>query len=300
MSKKILYILMILAMIGWGETWISAKILGSYLGAEELIFWRFFFTTIGMVPIISYLKISLKISLRNLGLAIGCAIILALYNRFFFLGTFYGFASFGAVMVTTLVPIITFVFVSILSNKYFNSKEIVGLIFGAIGVLIILKIWQFNLGFILSQSNLYFLIATVLWPLLTLVSAKQGGISPLAFSFYMFLFTSVIDLLFLKFELTNIAHFDIIFWSNLLLLSLYGTTFATTIYFIAVTQLGSKKASSFFFLVPSSAIVFAYLFLNETIEISLILGGLFTIASVYMLNAEKKIIKQQADEIMST
>jgi drug/metabolite transporter (DMT)-like permease len=100
----------------------------------------------------------------------------------------------------------------------------------------------------------------------------------------MFSFTSIIDLIFIDFNITNIIYLDFKFWSNLLLLSLYGTTFATTIYFIAVTKLGSKLASSFFFLVPSSSIIFAIIFLDEKIELSLIIGGLLTVVSVYILN----------------
>jgi len=36
MSKTTLYILMVLAMVAWGETWISAKILSRYINAKEL------------------------------------------------------------------------------------------------------------------------------------------------------------------------------------------------------------------------------------------------------------------------
>ncbi len=282
-----LYILMFFAMIGWGETWISAKILGRYLDAQELIFWRFFFTSLGLLPILIYLKISFKITKWNLFLAIISAILLALYNNFFFLGTKYGLASFGGVVVTTMIPIVTFVLVSILSKKVFQMKEWIGLFLGATGVLVILKIWQFDLNAIFTNANLYFLIATILWPLLTLTSAKQKDISPLSFSFYMFFFTTLIDLFFINFKLTNIMQFDLIFWNNLLLLSLYGTTFATTVYFIAVTQIGSKQASSFFFLVPSSAIIFSFFFLNETIEMSLLIGGILTLIAVNILNKRK-------------
>jgi len=287
MDKKLLYILMCLAMIAWGETWISAKILGRYLDADELIFWRFFFTTLGLVPILLYYKIPFRISKTNLALAFIAGIVLAFYNNFFFLGTKYGLASFGGVLVTTLVPIVTFIMVSFLNKKSFTLKEFFGLILGAIGVLIILKIWNFNLNTIFSKANIYFLIAIILWPILTIISSKQKEISPLTFSFYMFGATTILDLFFLEFNVNNITSLDVLFWSNLLLLSLYGTTFATTIYFIAVTKLGSKSASSFFFLVPLSTIIFAFIFLDEQIELSLILGGILTIVSVYILNNSK-------------
>lgn len=288
MNNKLLYILMVLAMIAWGETWVSAKILGRYLVAEELIFWRFLFTTLGLIPILIYYKLSLKISKKNLFIAIISALLLALYNYAFFLGTKYGLASFGGVLVTTLNPIITFIFVSFLARKIFNNKEIIGLMFGGIGTMIILQVWNYDIDSILSQGNIYYLLASFIWPFLTIVSSYQKNISSLVFIFYMFAFTSFIDFIFISGNITNIIELDFIFWINLLLLSLYGTTFATTIYFIAVTKLGSESASSFFFLVPSSSIVFASVFLGELIKMSLVIGGVLTIISVYIINYSKQ------------
>ncbi len=286
MKKGTLYILMVFAMIAWGETWVSAKILGRYLDANELIFWRFLFTAFGLYPVLIYLKIGFFISKKDLLISIIAGIILALYNNFFFLGTKFALASFGGVLVTTLVPIVTFVIVSLLNKKSLEKRELIALILGAFGTLTILEVWSFELDTIFAQGTIYFLIATLLWPLLTIISSKQKS-SPMIFSFYMFLFASIIDLLFIKFELSNILKFDSIFFINLVLLSLYGTTFATTIYFIAVNDIGSKKASSFFFLVPLSAVVFAYIFLDEKVSLSLVFGGVLTILSVYILNGVK-------------
>ena len=70
MSNKTLYILMTLAMIAWGETWVSAKILSRYLDSDELIFWRFSFTALGLIPVLIYYKLSFKISKQNLFLSI--------------------------------------------------------------------------------------------------------------------------------------------------------------------------------------------------------------------------------------
>lgn len=284
MKNKTLYILMIFAMIAWGETWVSAKILTSYLSSEELIFWRFLFTSITLIPVLIYNKTSFIISKYNLFLAFLSAIILALYNQMFFLGTKYGLASFGGVLVTTLIPIITFILVSFLKNSFFEKKQILGLILGVLGSLIILKVWSFDLALILLGGNLFFLLATIIWPVLTIVNSKQKAINAISFSFYMFFFTSIIDLIYIDFNITNILTLDYVFWMNILLLSLYGTTFATTIYFVAVNLLGSAKASSFFFLVPISSVVFAKVFLDENIEISLIIGGFLTVISVYLIN----------------
>ena len=48
------------------------------------------------------------------------------------------------------------------------------------------------------------------------------------------------------------------------------------------------SSTSFFFLVPSSSIVFASIFLDENIELSLIIGGVLAIVSVYIINYAKR------------
>ncbi len=283
MSRLALYIFMFFAMIAWGETWISAKILSSYLSSNELIFWRFIITSIALVPIIIATKSTFKISLYNIVIVAISSIFLSLYNWAFFVGTKYGLASFGGVLVTTLNPIVTFLLIAILSSKKLSKLESISLILGAIGAMVMLEVWRFGSSLIFSKGNIYYLLASFLWPFLTLISSKQQKINAVVFSFYLFLFTSFITLVSIKFQISNILEFDTKFWLNILLISLFGTTFATTIYFFCVTKLGSKIASSFFFLVPTSATIFAIIFLGEKVSLSLAIGGLLTVASVYLI-----------------
>jgi drug/metabolite transporter (DMT)-like permease len=282
----IFYILLILAMTAWGETWVSAKILSRYMNADELIFWRFFITTIGMIFVLIIFKINLKESKKELFIALISAVILSLYNKFFFLGTKYGLASFGGVFVTTMNPIFTFLFIAFLYRTLINKIETLGLILGFTGGLFMLKIWHINAE-LFSPGNIYFLLAALTWPILTIISSKQKMKSAILFSFYMFLFTTIIQLFFIKFKISHVLDFDFKFCLNLLILSLWGTTFATTIYFYTVNKLGSKSASSFFFIVPVSALIFSKIFLNESITLPLIIGGILGLIAVYILNSRK-------------
>ena len=283
MSNRALTILMVLAMIAWGSTWVSAKILMEYFDAYSLIFWRFFFSALGLGVVLFIGKISFKIDLKGLFLALVSAIGLIAYNYFFFLGTHYGEAGFGGVLVTTLNPILTFLFIAMIGRKFLELKDIVTLIFGAFGVLIILKVWQLNINF--DRGVLYFLLAAATWPWITIISSYFKNGSALAFSFYMFSFTTLgVLVLFLNLKVPNLSILDSIGWVNLLALSLYGTTFGTSIYFMATTIWGGKKASGYFFLVPITAVFFASLFLSERIDIFTVIGGIFTILAIYQLN----------------
>ena len=283
MQKRNLTILMILAMVAWGSTWVSAKILMDYFGVYSLIFWRFCFSALGLGALLFITRIGFSIDKKGLFLALISAVGLIAYNYFFFLGTHYGEAGFGGVLVTTLNPIITFIFIAILGRKFLEVSDIVALLFGAIGVLLILKIWQLDIGF--NRGVGYFLLAATTWPLITIVSSYFKNGSALAFSFYMFSFTALgVLVLFLGFKVPSLSILDSVGWFNLFALSLYGTTFGTSIYFLATSTWGGKKASGYFFLVPFTAVVFATIFLDEKIDIFTIIGGVFTILAIYQLN----------------
>ena len=108
MSNNKLHFIMGLAMFSWAIAWTNAKIVNEYLSFYNLIFLRFLIGTLSIYPFI-YKKNNWKIlTIQNLKFIIPCSIIFYIYNLFFFMGTHYGYAGKGGVLVTTLNPIITF------------------------------------------------------------------------------------------------------------------------------------------------------------------------------------------------
>jgi len=284
-NKTIFYILMFIAMIGWGASWVHAKVLSAYINEYELIFLRNFFTVITMIPVLYFSRKSLRINLNSFLLAIAVAIVMILYLKFYFLGTKFGTASLGGALVTTLVPINTFILMALFFGKKIEKKDRFALILGAIGVLTILNIWSFSLEDIFTQHNLYFLVASILWPILTIISSKATKVSPLIFSFYMYLIMIILVLIFfVDVQKFNYESYDSIFWINIISLGVFSTAFATTIYFVGIEKLGTNEVSSFIFLVPFSAITLSIIFLKEEVHLSIIIGTILTLIAVKILN----------------
>lgn len=284
-NKTIFFILMFIAMIGWGASWVHAKVLSAYINEYELIFLRNIFTVIAMLPVLYFSKKSLKINLKSLLLAIVVAVVMILYLKFYFLGTKFGTASLGGALVTTLVPINTFILMALFFDKKIERKDKFALILGAIGVLTILNIWSFSIEDIFTQHNLYFLAASVMWPILTIISSKATKVSPLIFSFYMYIIMIILVLIFfIDVDQLNYKSYDSIFWINIISLGVFSTAFATTIYFIGIEKLGTNEVSSFIFLVPFFAITLSIVFLDEEVHFSIILGTALTLIAVKILN----------------
>jgi len=284
-NKNLFYFLLFLAMIGWGASWVNIKVLSSYLDEFETMFFRFFITAITMIPIILFLKKSFKIGLKSLFVVLLTSISLIAYMKYFYLGTKFGTASLGGAFVTSLIPINTFLILALLGSKKITKKDAFALSLGAIGVMTMLNVWSFKTQEIFVIHNLYFILASLLWPTVTILSSKAINISPIVFTFYLYIVTCVLNVVFFI-DLTSIDYgsLDSIFWINMICLAVAASTFANTIYFLGVEKLGASQVSSFIFLVPFAAITLSAIFLKEQISISIIIGTILTLIAVKILN----------------
>ena len=286
MSKNLFYILMVFAMIFWGASWISTKVLTNYVNEYELVFLRMGICFITLFPIIYFFKFSFKLDIKSFFLVLIASLVLTSYSISMFIGLKHGSAGFGGALVTTLIPINTFIIVAILSRKTISLKHSFALLLGAFGVLNMLNIWNFNLNEIFSKDTLYFLLSSILWPILTIITAKASKIHAFVFTFYTYIISSVVLIIFFVdtsiFE--RVIEFDFIFWFNLFVITILSTTFATSIYFIGATKLGTKEVSSFIFLVPATALIIGAIFLGEKITLNTVIGTVFTIIAIYILN----------------
>ena len=116
MTNK-LYVLMSLAMFSWAIAWTNAKIVNEYLSFYNLVFLRFLIGVISLYPFIRNNNNLEVLSINNLRYLIPASILFFIYNISFFMGTYYGYAGKGAVLVTTLNPIITFIIMSFIYKK---------------------------------------------------------------------------------------------------------------------------------------------------------------------------------------
>ena len=283
-NPTIFYVLMFIAMIGWGAAWVHVKYLSDHMSVNEIIFYRYLLTTVSMVPILVWLKRSFRIDRRTVGITLFAAGLLTLYTWLFIEGTRLGTAGLGGAFVTTLIPIITFGLSAILGRRTMRRRDAFALALGAVGVMTILGVWHFSAGQVFRLKNLYFVLAAILWAVLTIVASKATRIAPLVYSFYLYLFTTLIEGLFVADLNTDMLHLGGWAWFNLLSVAFFSTTFATSIYFVGGQKIGADKISSFTFLVPFSAIGLSALFLGEAVTVGMLIGTTMAVVAIYLLN----------------
>lgn len=292
-NKNLFFFLLFLSMVAWGASWINVKIICHYIDVYEMIFMRYFISAVAMIPIIIMLKQSFKIDFKSFLLVVLSSLVLIVYMNFYYLGTKYGTASLGGAMVTTLIPINTFIILALMRTKKVTRRDTFALGLGAVGVLTMLNVWSLDSKEIFLIQNLYFFLGSILWAVLTIISSKSTTISPIVFTFYMYVVMIVLVWVFVIDSRAMVSHeYDSKFWVNMLCMSLLSTTFANTVYFVGIEKLGAREVSSFSFLVPFAAIALSAIFLDEPISIAMVAGTILAIVAVKMLN-DIKILKRK-------
>jgi drug/metabolite transporter (DMT)-like permease len=277
---------MVLSMFCWGLSWTSAKVLGTYGSALALSCLRFALTFFSLFIILIFMRQKLTINRSGLRDLVVASVILAFYFYLFFKGLQIGKAGAGGVLVTVLNPIVSYIFMLVFSRKKPTKIEIIGLAVGVLAGIILLKMWD-AYNSLLSAGNIYFLLASLTWAILSLFTSKSSRYgSPVVFSLWMYGICSVIMLCLSNptENLQIIQKGDIYFWGNLIFSATITTAMATTFYFVATSKLGAGKASSFIFLVPFTAAIGSWIFLGEVPLLHTIIGGLLGIVAVYILN----------------
>lgn len=292
MSKLLnFYFLLIIAMITWGLAWPFGKIIANSLPIHVLVFWRFVVTFLSILPLMFLFRVSFRLETwrDKVGVILG-GILYGIYNYFFFKGLDLGLAGAGGVLVTTLNPVVTYLMVALLEKRQFSLVQMIGLLVGIVGGSCIIKVWSLDYEVFFSSGNAFFLLCAITWAILSINSQKMGKtISPIAFSFYVYLTGSIIEFL-LSFQdpsFFNIQNMTKEFWISMLYISSISTAFGTTVYFFAATKLGSQTASSFIFLVPVSAYLSSFIAFGEDLQWNVILGGTLATLSVFIINQKE-------------
>ena len=123
---------MILAMISFGISWPTAKIVGRYANPQDLLAWRFIFALFAMTIVMKIGSIPFSFPTKSIKYVMFTSVMIVFYNYNYLKGTQVGIAGLGGVIVPTTSPIITFLLGSFLFKKKLLMKEILGLILGFI------------------------------------------------------------------------------------------------------------------------------------------------------------------------
>ncbi|WP_141994739.1 DMT family transporter [Bacillus sp. B4EP4a] len=195
-------------------------------------------------------------------------------------------------ILTFTNPLLVVVFGTILSKTRYKLYQWIGVSLGLVGVIITMGAkLEFKVGI------LFGILSAVFWAISTLLAKKWGAISDTwVLSAYQMLFGGLLLLLgsFIlekPFFIMNGHSLFILFW-----LSIMSSIVQFAVWYYLLQKSDPGKTSAFLFLAPFFGVLSGWALLGEPIYTSLLIGGLFIIIGIYLVNSnfqkENKFVKR--------
>lgn len=279
--------LVILSTFAFGSMGVLAKgLYNSGINVATTLSFRFIIATISLYIYIKIRNISLNLTKEEFKY---CAFLgiggYSLFSFFYFLAVNYTGASITA-LVFSIFPVFVCILAKIFFNKTIGKKKIFFLALSLVALYLLTSIsGNVNfIGVILSIGGaLCYSIYTIL-----IENEKIKNMDPIKTSFYIILFTAIVNLLVWSFsgEISlNISPINIF---RLITLGVFSTSVAILSYYIGVQKIGAVKASIISNLEALIAAILALIFLKETLDLTQILGAILMLVSVIGVTLAKE------------
>jgi drug/metabolite transporter (DMT)-like permease len=288
---KLIHVKLLLTAIFWGGTFIAGRALSDHVAPFSAAFLRFVIASIplliltyrmeGRFPPIQKEKLFYLLLLGLTGVFS--------YNVFFFKGLRLIHAGRASLIIANN-PIFIAMASSILFKEKLNAVKIVGILVSVTGA--ILAISRGNLQGVLTESlglgDLFIFLAVLSWVSYSLIGKRVmrdvsaiEAVTYASVSGAIMLFPAALA----EGMTADIFNYTLSNWFSLFYLGVFGTVLGFVWYYEGIKKLGPSKASLFINFVPISAIVLAFLFLDEPITLSLLAGAAMVSLGVYLTNA---------------
>ncbi|WP_419769884.1 MAG: DMT family transporter [Candidatus Marinarcus sp.] len=293
-NKTKYFIGMLIAMLLWGVAWTSGKAAVEHSNIQVASFWRYTISFVGMIPVMIYMKRSLKTDFLGYMYMLLAGLLSAAFSYLFFAGLAHGEAGYGGTMVTSLVPLLTYFLSILLFGTRVSAKQVFALGIGVFGAIILLRIPMEGLGF-LNLDSIYFLVCAIVWSFVTVLTQKASKrVDPMFYTLVIFGVTAFTNMIIaLPHRPFEIGLYDSVFWWNILFVGLFSGTFAMTIFFASASRIGAHNTGVFMFIVPIGATVSSYFAYGEKIASSTVMGCLLSLTAVILFNKKSRIEKMQ-------
>ena len=279
----------IIFVILWSSAFITTKPIVDNSDPFTALCFRFLIVSFGFFLFSFFSNSKILNKSKNFLHSIGTGI---LFHGFYLGGVFYsisiGLPTGIAALIVTLQPVLTNALAGPLLNEKITLNRWLGVILGFVGASLVIGFdigkTLPTVGIISTFISLFAVTAATLWQkkistnLSLAVSNMYQALGGCAFHLFVILF--LIERPFIDFTTTFIIAI-----SHQILLVSFG---AFTILMFLIKKNSASKTVSFFFLIPPTSALMAWIFLNENLDLVDIFGFIITTIGVYIATREKK------------
>lgn len=283
-------ILLILAVVFWGYSFISAKIILNELPPVSISFFRQIIASLTLIAWLLLTKSSLKVSLKHLRVVA--------FSSFFGIILYFLFENYGlclttasnASIIVSAVPVFTLLTETIFYKSRTSLKMILSIAASILGVyLVITSGGKPDLSSAMFMGNILIMGAMVSWVVYTMLNKKlTEEYSSILITAYQ---STISIFLFIPFVIPEVKHWKALSWYpllNLIYLGVFCSAFAYFFYIYASKRLGSTVSSTFLNLTPVVSVISGYFVLGEKLYPIQIAGMIVIMLSLFALSWKDK------------
>ena len=288
-SKSFRYLLILLAVIFWGASFVATKTLLAEIKPITIIILRLIIASFLLTAIAIYTRRNFSLNIKSHGWIFILALIAVFHLWIQVTGLqFTTAANTGWIIGTAPV------FMTIMGLFFFKEKitllALSGILLSVFGLLMLIGKGDItNIGLIENKGDLLVLGSAFTWGVYSMVNKKISlTYSPLMTILYLFLMMAIIIIPFnLNSEtICSVVNLSQLGWIMVLFLGLFCSGIAYVIWAQALRDLESAKVGAFLYLEPLITVFAAWFFLREEITLLMIISGLLITLGVIIVNKE--------------
>lgn len=301
MRKSLIYGQLVLVMVVWGFNVVAIKLIVEQFSAVTITSFRIFVAA-SCVFLILWLSKQIRLPKREeIKYIILITLTGVLAHHFFLSVGLTQTSASNSGLILGLVPLCTSILASLMLKEKLSVTRIVGIIFGLVGVSIIILVgnterFLFNLGdlfiflAVLTQAISFIYIKKVTE---TMSSKLVTATTLLIGSFMLFILSLVME----PNGLSSLKNGTLAGWSIFLGSAILATAVGHFLYNHAIQFIGPGQSSIFMNLSPFFALLGSFLFLGENLYVTHFLGFIFIVAGVILGSGivERSINKKKVE-----
>jgi len=287
--KKVLLAIILLgfAILFWAGNIYVSKVANSHIPPFLLNFLRWSGAGILLTPF------ALKHIIRDIAviksnwMALACFGVLSvsLYNSLLYLSA-HTTSGINIAVISTLTPLITFIFAWLLYRINPTTNQIIGFVLGITGVLILIfqGSWNRFLELKFTLGDTWMLLAVIFWALYSVTLPKhKPKISGISLLYCTIILGLIIALPSVWLEYQHGQRWDIQPSDKWLIgyVCLFPSLLSYLCYNYGLATLGAIKTAMFFYLLPVFTAIISISFLNETLSSYHVIGQILVFIGFY-------------------
>ena len=288
-SLKLKYLLIIIAVIFWGSSFIATKVALKELSPETIISLRLIIASVFLFITAMVYKKDFSINLKSHGVIFILALIAVFHLMIQVTGLKYTTASNTGWIIGT-APIFMVILAAIFFREKIGMLKIIGIIIAMFGLLLLIgKGNVTNVDLIKNKGDLLVFASAFTWGVYSMVNKKISlSYSPLMTILYLFLMMVIIIIPFNlnAASVNSVINLSLNGWISILFLGLFCSGIAYVIWAYSLRDLESAKVGAFLYFEPLVTVVTAWVLLSESITALMIFSGIIITLGVVLVNKE--------------